>query len=77
MDAKKNAQSYLEKLLNSKDDHRIESHERHVKEMDYLREKHSKEIEMMRNSLADMYEQKISYLSETKDEFDSRLQRAE
>jgi hypothetical protein len=73
MEAKKNAQNYLEKLLNSKDDQRLESHERHIKEMDNLREKHTKEIERARESLADLYEKKIEYLSETKDEYDMRL----
>ena len=45
--------------------------------MDNLWEKHSKEIELARNSLADLYEKKIEYLSETKDEYDMRLQRSE
>ena len=40
MEAKKNAQHYLEKLLNTKDDQRIEAHEWHIKEIDNLREKH-------------------------------------
>jgi hypothetical protein len=73
MDAKKNAQTYLEKLLNSKDDHWIESHERHLKEIDNLREKYQKDLEIAWSSLGDLYEKKIEYLSETKDEFDSRL----
>ena len=60
-------------MLNSKDDQRLQQHERHIKEMDSLREKNAKEIELARNSLADLYEKKIEYLSETKDEYDMRL----
>lgn len=60
-------------MLNSKDDQRLQQHERHIKEMDSLREKHAKEIELAWNSLADLYEKKIEYLSETKDEYDMRL----
>lgn len=40
MEAKKNAQYYLEKLLNTKDDEWIQMHERHIKDIDNLREKH-------------------------------------
>ena len=77
MDAKKNAQNYLEKLLNLKDDHREEVHERHYKEIDALREKQEKDIEMAKQSLTDLYERKIEYLSDSKEESDSRLMRAE
>ena len=40
MEAKWNAQHYLEKLLNTKDDERIQMHERHIKDIDNLWEKH-------------------------------------
>lgn len=70
MEAKKNAQNYLEKLLNTKDDERINMHERHIKEIDNLREKHQKEIQLAKDSLADLYEKKVQHLTETKDEYE-------
>lgn len=77
MQAKKNAESYLERLLNAKDDDRIESYERHTKEIENIREKHQKDLEAARNSLAELYEKKIEFLSEGKEESDGRLARAE
>lgn len=76
-DAKKNAQQYLERLLNQKDEVRTDTHERHIKEVDGIREKHNRDMEIAKRSLADLYEKKIEYLAEVKEESDGKLLRVE
>ncbi len=68
MEAKKQAQTYLEKLLNLKDQERTEVYDRHAREVDSLREKSNKDIELAKQALTDLYEKKVEYLSEAKDE---------
>jgi len=46
MEAKRNAQHYLEKLLNTKDDEWLQMHDRHIKDIDNLWEKHQKDIQL-------------------------------
>ena len=46
LDAKKRAESYLERLLNQKDEQRFNVNDRHIKEIDNLREKHEKDINL-------------------------------
>jgi hypothetical protein len=42
-----------------------------------MREKHAKDIELTKQGLAEVYEKKIEYLTEAKDEAQSRQLRTE
>ena len=68
MDAKKQAQNYLEKLLALKDEDRTQIHDKHAREIEYLRQKHAQDLEQAKASLSDLHEQKVEYLSEAKEE---------
>ena len=52
-------------------------YDRHAREIDSLREKAAKDIELAKEGLSDLYEKKIEYLTEAKDESQSRLLRTE
>jgi hypothetical protein len=56
---------------------RTKVHERHAREIDSMREKHAKDIELTKQGLAEVYEKKIEYLTEAKDEAQSRQLRTE
>jgi len=45
--------------------------------MDNLWEKHQKEIQLAKDSLADLYEKKVQYLQESKEEYEMRLAKTE
>ncbi len=77
MEAKNQVKSYLERLLNTKDEQSHENHLRHIKEVDDLREKHQKDVDLAKNSLADLYEKKVEYLQDAKDESEGKLLRLE
>lgn len=77
MDAKKNAQSYLERLLNNSGDVGSASNRKHLEELCRMKDTHEKELQMHKVNLSEVYEKKIEYLREAKDESDMRLAKAE
>lgn len=77
MDAKKNAQNYLERLLNSTGDYGSSAHKKHLEELNLLKQAHEKELIIHKENLSEVYEKKIEYLREAKEESDIRLAKAE
>ena len=77
LEAKKNAQSYLERLLNNAGDYGSAAQKKHLEEINQLKVIHEKELQMHKENLCEVYEKKIEYLKEAKDESDMRLAKTE
>lgn len=76
-EAKKNAQSYLERLLNSQGEFGSASQKKHLEELNQMKQTHERELILHKENLSEVYEKKIEYLGEAKDESDMRLAKAE
>lgn len=77
MEAKKNAQNYLERLLNNTSGFGTDAHKKHLAELEAVKTAHEKQLQMHRENLSDVYEKKIEYLKETKEESEMKLAKAE
>ncbi len=51
--------------------------EKFMQEMDELRSRHARDLELAKTSLQDSYEQRIIYLKEQKEETETRLMKTE
>lgn len=77
LEAKKNAQNYLERLLNNNTENGNGAYKKHLAELTQLKEAHEKQLQLHRENLSEVFERKIEYLKEAKDESDMRLAKAE
>lgn len=77
LDAKKNAQNYLERLLNNAGDYGSAAQKKHLEELNQIKQAHEKELQMHKENLSEVYEKKIEYLREAKEEAEIRLAKAE
>ena len=48
-----------------------------MKEMDELRGRHARDLEMAKTTLSDIYEQRVAHLKDCKDELDGRVLKLE
>ena len=77
VEAKNAAQSYLNKLLDAKTDHSFNFEEKFRKEINELRDRHAKELDLIRSNLSDVHEKRVEYLNEAKDSSERKLLRCE
>jgi progesterone-induced-blocking factor 1 len=77
LDAKKNAQNYLERLLNNAGDYGSAAQKKHMEELNQLKLIHEKELQLHKDNLCEVYEKKIEYLREAKEESEMRLAKTE
>jgi len=77
IDAKKQAHTYMERVLNTNDDVKNRFEDKYGKEVTDLKERHAKELDLAKRNLQEIYEKRIEYLKESKEESDRRLQRLE
>ena len=77
LDAKKSAQSYLERLLNNAGDYGSAAQKKHTEELNQLKLIHEKDLQMHKDNLCEVYEKKIEYLREAKEESEMRLAKTE
>lgn len=59
--AKNQAQEYLFQLLNNKNQAALQFEQRINKELNDAREKHTKELEVTKNNLIEIYEKQLSF----------------
>ena len=57
----------MERVLNTNDDVKSKYDVQYTKEIQELKDRHNKEVELSKQNLIDIYEKKIDYLRERKD----------
>ena len=77
MEAKKQADKYMDRVLNANDDIKSKFDKQYTEEVKDLKARYTKDLEMMKNNLIDVYKTKTDHLTERKDELESRTMKLE
>jgi len=68
LDAKKQAEKYMDRVLSANDEVKSKFDTQFTKEIDDLKDRQTKELSLAKQNLTDLYERKVEYLTERKDE---------
>jgi progesterone-induced-blocking factor 1 len=77
LDSKRQAQKYMDRVLNTNDEVKGKFEVQYQKEIQELKERHTKEIQLSKENLIEVYEKKNEYLKERKDEAERRILKLE
>ncbi len=77
MDAKKQAQKYMDRVLNTNDEVKNKFETQYQREITDLKERHQREVETSKQNMVEVYEKKIEYLTERRDEAERRIVKLE
>lgn len=67
----------MDKVVNSSEDNKNKFEEKYSKEIGEIKERHAKEINLTKSNLIEVYEKKIEYYKERKDDLERRVSRLE
>lgn len=68
LEAKKQAEKYMDRVLAANDDVKSKFDLQYSKEIEDLKDRQTKELAFMKQNLTELYERKLDYLTERKDE---------
>ena len=68
LEAKKQAEKYMDRVLSANDEVKGKFDMQYTKEIDDLKDRQAKELALAKQNLTDLYERKVEYLTERKDE---------
>lgn len=77
LDAKKQAEKYMDRVLSANDEVKSKFDLQYTKEIEDLKDRQTKELAHMKQNLTDLYERKVDYLTERKDEQERRIHKLE
>ena len=77
LDAKKQAEKYMDRVLSANDEVKSKFDTQFTKEIDDLKDRQTKELSLAKQNLTDLYERKVDYLTERKDEQERRIGKLE
>lgn len=77
LDAKKQAEKYMDRVLSANDDVKTKFDTQFTKEIEDLKDRQAKELSLAKQNLTDLYERKVEYLTERKDEQERRIHKLE
>ena len=77
LDAKKQAEKYMDRVLSANDDVKSKFETQYSREMEELKDRQAKELQMQKTNLTDLYERKVDYLTERKNEQERRILKLE
>jgi chromosome segregation ATPase len=77
LEAKNQSQSYLARLLDSKSEQSTSFEDKFRKEINELRERHHKELQVIKENLTDVHERRAEYLTEAKETAERKLLKTE
>ena len=77
LDAKKQADKYMDKVLSANEDVKSKFETQYSKEIQDVKERHAKELEFTKQSITDVFERRVEYLTERKDEQERRISKLE
>ena len=73
LDAKKQAEKYMDRVLSANEDVKSKFETQYTKEIQELKDRYTKELNLTKQNLTDVYERRIEYLNERKDEQERRI----
>ncbi len=77
LEAKKQVEKYMDRILSANDDVKSKFDAQYAKEMEELKSRQAKELASTKQNLIDLYERKVDYLSERKDEQERHIGKLE
>lgn len=77
LESKNQAQNYLNRLLDSKNEHSVSFEDKFRKEINELRERHHKELESIKQNLNEVHDRRSEYMTEAKEAAERKLIRTE
>jgi tetrahydromethanopterin S-methyltransferase subunit B len=77
LESKKQAEKYMDRVLNTNDDLKLKFDQQYTNEMQDLKERYTKDLEMVKQNLIDVYETKTSHLIDRRDELERRVNKLE
>ena len=77
LEAKKQAEKYMDRVINTNDDGKTKFETQYTKENQELKDRQQKEMQHAKQNLMDVYERKVEYLRERKDEQERRIHKLE
>ncbi len=77
LDAKKQAEKYMDRVLNANDDIKSKFENQYSNEIQDLKDRQTKEIELTKSNLVDIYERRIDDLHDRKDDLERRNHKLE
>jgi len=77
LEAKKQAEKYMDRVLSANDDVKSKFDQQYSREMQELKDRQTKELGEAKQNLVDLYERKVEYLTERKDEQERRITKLE
>ena len=72
LEAKKQAEKYMDRVLNANDDIKSKFDVKYTEEVNDLKSRYTKDLEMMKSNLTEVYETKTEHLIERRDELEIR-----
>lgn len=77
MESKKQAEKYMDRVLNTNDDIKMKFDQKYQDEMENLKSRYNKDLELIKHNLMEVYEIKTNHLQERKDELEIRQHKLE
>jgi len=77
LEAKKQADKYMDRVLNTNDSLKSQFDQKYSSEVEDLKSRYAKDLEMIKQNLIDVYETKTAHLSERKEELEMRNNKLE
>ena len=72
LESKKQAEKYMDRVLNTNDDLKMKFDAQYNEELQNIKSRYTKDLEMTRQNLIDIYETKTQHLTERRDELEIR-----
>ena len=70
LEAKKTASKYMERVLSSNDDLKSKFDQQYSQQITELKERHAKELDCAKQNLVELYEKRVEFAKERKDELE-------
>jgi chromosome segregation ATPase len=77
LEAKKQAEKYMDRVLAANDEVKSKFDMQYTKEIEDLKDRQGKELSLAKQNLTDLYERKVEYLTDRKDEQERRILKLE
>jgi hypothetical protein len=77
LDSKRQASKYMDRVLSSQDEVRGKFEREYSQEVQELKERHNREMELSKSNLTEISEKRLEYMRERKEEYERRCLKLE
>ncbi|CDW86764.1 UNKNOWN [Stylonychia lemnae] len=77
LEQKRIANNYMERVLSTNDDVKGKFEQQYTQEINDLKDRHARELDLAKQNLTDIYEKRLDYMRELKDSYERRIMKLE